>query len=127
MNKLTIGQFKNKNPNAKNFIAKYQYEIMKDKVFPKFINSFNGKQKKLWQSVINRLIPNRNFKFNNEDDYLRDNKTTKDEVIINSIKYCLPNITKEDTNYLHEYFSIFTKINYIARNRLEKRGILFSS
>lgn len=109
MNKLSKQQYKNKNLNVKGFISLEQLILLESEVFPKFLNGLKGKQKTLWQSTLNRYLPKNKLGFNNENDYLRDNKITIKTVIINSILYCLPNLEKDDVNYLTEQFSIFTK------------------
>lgn len=123
MNKLSKQQYTNKNSNVEKFFAKYQLYISKDGVFPKFINSFEGKHKELWSKTFDRLLPKNNLGFNNENDYLKDNKITKNDVIINSIMYCLPDIKKEDVNYLLSYFLVFSKKNKIKVLTIDKELI----
>ena len=94
---------------------------MKNGVFPKFINSFEGKSKELWTNTFNILLPKNNLGFNNEKDYLKDNRITKSDVIINSIKYSLPDTKKEDINYLLSYFQVFTTKNKIKVLTIEKK------
>lgn len=113
MNKLSKQQYKNKNHNASKFIAINQLNLLIGKVFPKLLKGFNGKHKKLWEETINKLLPKTKLGFNNENDYLKSNEITKEDVIINSINYIYPNLEKEEVNYLLKCFKIFTKNNKI--------------
>ncbi|UTJ06647.1 hypothetical protein [Arcobacter roscoffensis] len=113
MNKLSKEQYINKNVNASKFITKEHLDILMNQVFNKFLQGFNNQHKKLWESTLNKLVPKNHLNFNNESDYLEDTKITKLHVINNSILYCLPDLEKNDVEYLINQFNLFTFNNKV--------------
>ena len=96
MNKISKQQFKNKNCNAEDFVSLEQIFSLQYTIFPKLLKSFSDKYKKLWEDKINSFLPKNNLNFNSEKDYLDSNKITKEDVIISSIRYSLPNLEEDD-------------------------------
>lgn len=120
MNKISKQQFKNKNCNAKDFVSLEQIFSLQYTIFPKLLKSFSDKYKKLWEDKINSFLPKNNLNFNSEKDYLDSNKITKEDVIISSIRYSLPNLEEDDLKYLSSYFSIFSnhsKIKILTKDK----------
>jgi hypothetical protein len=113
MKRLSKQQFKNKNCNVKNFATLEQVCSLQYIIFPKLFKGFSDKYKKLWENKINNILPKNKLNFNSEDDYLGSNKITKEDVIINSIRYCLPNLEKDELKYLSDCFNIYSKYNKI--------------
>lgn len=123
MRKLSKQQYINKNVNAKNFISLEQMDMIENVIIPKFLNYFEVKHKKIWQSKFNIILPKNNLNYKNENDYLKTNNLKKDDVITNSILQSLPNIEKKDLDYLVEQFSIFSLNNKIKILTIENKLI----
>ncbi|MGA1932770.1 hypothetical protein ACH5BF_08640 [Arcobacter sp. YIC-464] len=121
MNRLSKQQYKNKDLNVKDFISLKQLDMLKYRVYPKILNNFQGKQKKVWEHAFNKLLPKKSLNFDNENDYLKSNKITKNDVVINSIKYLIPDINEDNVNYLSDCFSIFTQKNKVKIIEIENK------
>ena len=113
MKRLTKQQYKNKNSNAKNFTSLAQLILFQNIIIPKILQGFNDKYKKLWEYKINNILPKNKLNFNTEDEYLDSNKITKNDVIVNSIKYSLLDLEEDDLKYLSTCFSVFSNYNKI--------------
>lgn len=84
-------------------------EIFQNSILPKFLSNFQGKQKLLWQSFINKNLPKQTLNYSSEEEYLKDKNITKKNVIINSIKFIDENISPNNLEYLANQFDIFSK------------------
>lgn len=113
MKRLSKQQYINKKINLKNFVTLEQLNTLQYTIIPKLFNGFSDKYKKFWETKINNILPKNNLNFKSENDYLETNNLKKDDVITNSILHFLPNLEKEELNYLIEQFSIFSLNNKI--------------
>lgn len=84
-------------------------EIFQNSILPKFLSNFQGKQKLLWQSFINKNLPKQTLNYSSEEEYLKDKNITKKNIIINSIKFIDENIFPNNLEYLANQFDIFSK------------------
>jgi hypothetical protein len=113
MKRLSKQQYINKKINLKNFVTLEQLNTLQYTIISKLFNGFSDKHKKFWETKINNILPKNNLNFKSENDYLEINNLKKDDVITNSILHFLPNLEKEELNYLIEQFSIFSLNNKI--------------
>lgn len=83
----------------------------------------NKKKKQAWENYTNYRLPKNSLGYASEEEFLKDKKLTKKQVIKNSILQIYPDIEKEILEYLSVQFQILVKKHKIRVTRKNKVAV----
>lgn len=105
------------------FIADYQIKLLNESIVPKFLSTFEDKHKILWESFFKKTLPKHNLGFKNDEEYLKEYKLTKEQIIESSINCVYTDLDQDDLNSLKSWFELFSVNNKVQIYLIDNKPI----
>lgn len=97
-------------------------KILIHNIVPKFLKKFIGRSKRdFWKKCFDSINPEKSLGYASEDNYLESNNLSKQQIVLNSIKYVYNDLNSEDYKLLTDYFEqliFLEKVKILTTNNL---------